>query len=140
MADQEHFLAVVPGLPERRSDHRADFRGNAANIVQIAARLAHGQTHLRTRDDSAETRQRIPEQMHPPPDFARERLDLGHILVRRIRLVQDCVDARFIERDVSVATVKAVGPGHERQTARIGSQLSRRLRPRPGQTRQETAA
>ena len=137
MADQHHAFAVAPCGFERRAQHPAHGRADTIAILEIAVRLVHEPPSVRRREPAAEKRPSVTGEMRPAQPAVRPRRELAQILCRRLRLLEQPLDAGQVDADVAMRAVEQVGPGDEHEGMRRASQATPR---RAGRMRRKPAS
>src|SRR5690606_29850338 len=89
--------------------------------------------------EAAEERQRIADEMPQAPRSPRGGLDIALVVLARLGLLQDALDAGDVERDVAIAPVKSMRPRQEREAVRMRLKPARAVGPRPGETGDDRA-
>src|SRR5690606_39495318 len=76
VADQEHALVGTPRLPQHGLQQAADLARDAVLVAEVAQHLRHRKPELGARDETAEKRQRVADEMPQALDATGRGIDL----------------------------------------------------------------
>src|SRR5690606_1182053 len=134
---RSHSLAGEPRLSDHGLQEGTDLARDPVLVAEIAVHLGHRQPELRARDEASDERQRIADQVPEPPHASRGGVDLDAVLVARLGLMQQPLDAGQVERDVAITAVEAMRPRDEREPVLVRAEPPRGFGARPCETRDE---